>query len=68
MRDMFIAFYNMRDFTYEEQRDRQTLVEALRQMGIGGLLDERRKWRRRRRNLDSPFNADGEECETWQLI
>ena len=68
MRDMFLAFYNMRDFTYDEKKDRMNLIEALQQMGMGGLGRERLKWWTRRRNVTSPFSASGEECEIWQLI
>ena len=68
IRDMFLAFYNEREFDYTTEYDRKTLVEYLKQMGVGGLLNERVKWHMRKRIKDRPFDSEGEECDVYKLV
>jgi hypothetical protein len=68
IRDMFLSFYNERDFDYTTEYDRKGIIELLKQMGIGGLGNERMAWHFRKRIKDRPFNSEGEECDTYKLV
>ena len=67
LRDMFLAFYNERDFDYKDEFERRKLVDLLKNMGIGGLMNERMKWRLRKRVKDRPFNSQDENCDVYKL-
>jgi len=67
LRDMFLAFYNERDFDYKDEFERRKLVDLLKDMGIGGLMNERMKWRQRKRVKDRPFNSQDEACDVYKL-
>jgi len=68
IRDMFLAFYNEREFDYTTEYDRKNLIELLKQMGVGGLRDERMSWHLRKRIKDRPFNSEDEECDVYKLV
>ena len=65
---MFLAFYNEREFDYTTEYDRKNLIELLKQMGVGGLRDERMSWHLRKRIKDRPFNSEDEECDVYKLV
>jgi hypothetical protein len=64
---MFMAFYNQREFTYKDEYERRSLVDMLKDMGFGGLGNERLSWNLRKRIRDRPFNADDEDCDVYKL-
>ena len=68
IRDMFLSFYNEREFDYTTEYDRKNLIELLKQMGVGGLRDERLSWHLRKRIKDRPFNSEDEECDVYKLV
>ena len=64
LRNMFLGYYNGREFEYpESDEEKRSFREMLEALGLfQSNLDSSLRWWRRRKLSSRPFDKDGNEC------